>query len=63
MSISTKIMLSLAVIVVGAIITGVIRDMVGAGQYIATGIIVVILFYIWGKSSPVKTGVKGEGND
>ncbi len=54
MGISTKIILSLVIIVVGAIIAGVIRDLVGVGQYIIVGVIVVILFYVWGRSSPEK---------
>ena len=63
MSIATKIILSVVVVVVGSIIAGVIRDLIGVGQYIASGVIVVILFYIWGKPSPAKESIKGEGND
>lgn len=49
MGITTKIIWTLVVVVVGSIIAGVIKDLIGVGQYIAAGVIVMILFYIWGK--------------
>ena len=63
MNIPKKIIWSIVTIVVGAIIAGIIRDMIGVGQYIASGVTVIILFYIWGKSGPEKTGAKEESND
>lgn len=63
MSITTKIIWTLVVVVVGSIIAGVIKDLIGVGQYIAAGVIVMILFYIWGKSSSEKESIRGEGND
>jgi len=46
-SIAKKLGLSVFVVLVGSIIASLIRDLFGAGQYIATGGIVLILFYIW----------------
>ncbi len=63
MGISIKIILSLVIIVAGVIIAGVIRDLVGVGQYIISGVIVVVLFYAWGDYSSEKTSIREEGND
>jgi len=63
MSITTKIIWSLVVVVIGSIIAGVIKDLIGVGQYIASGIIVIILFYIWGKSKPEERSIGGAEND
>lgn len=58
MSIMTKVVSSVVIIVVGAIIAGVIRDIVGAGQYIASGVIVLLLFYVWGRPIPSEESIK-----
>jgi len=63
MSIAMKLILSVVVFLVGSIIAGVIRDVVGVGQYIASGVIVLILFYIWSRPSPAKSSIEGENND
>ena len=63
MNITIKIIWSVVTVVVGSIVAGIIRDLVGVGQYIASGVIVVILFYIWGKTGSENTGIKGGSND
>lgn len=54
MSITMKLISSVIAFVVGSIIYGVIKDLVGAGQYIVAGVIVLILFTIWSRPSVEK---------
>ncbi len=51
MGIWAKIGLTVLVVFIGAIVYGVIRDLVGKGHYIATGVEILILFYIWSRPS------------
>jgi len=52
MSTGTKIALTVAVVLVGVFVFGTLRDLVGQGHYLATGIEVVVLIYIWMRPKP-----------
>ena len=49
MNIIMKLIYSVAIIVVGILISAVVKDLVGIGQFIVLGITVVILFKLWSK--------------
>jgi|GEM_PF-1890441 hypothetical protein len=49
MGVFAKVALSLFVVVVGAVIAGVAKEMIGYGQYLVHLSIVLGLFYIWKK--------------
>ena len=49
MGIVGRIALSLIVLVVGSVAVGAIGSEVGSGQYLAAGVVVAILVYIWKK--------------
>jgi len=51
-----KIGISIAVVMIGAITFGALRDIFGHGQYIATVVEVLILIWIW--TRPTKTSAK-----
>lgn len=42
-----KIGISIAVVLIGAFIFGVLRELVGHGEYMATAVEVFILIWIW----------------
>ena len=49
MSTATKVGLTLVVFVVGSIIAGIIKEVVVHGQYLTSGAMVLIFFYIWSR--------------
>ena len=49
MGILAKVALSIVIVVVGAVIAGIAKESVGAGQYLIHGVIVVALIYLWNK--------------
>lgn len=51
-----KIGISIAVVMIGALTYGALRDIFGYGQYLATAVEVLILIWIW--TRPTKTSVK-----
>ena len=51
MGIGVKIGLSIIVVLIGALVYGLLRDLAGFGQYVATGVEVLILGYIWTRPS------------
>lgn len=59
MSLGLKIGLTVLVVLIGGVIFGVLQDTIGRGQYLAAGVEVIILFYIWTRKVPFadsKTG-------
>ncbi len=52
MSIATKIALTLVVLVVGTVIFGIIKEVVGYGQHLFAGAMLLIFFYIWSRPKP-----------
>lgn len=63
MNIAMKLGLSVVVILVGSIIAAIVRDFVGVGPYIASGVIVLILFYIWSRPRTPRSDTKGEAHE
>ena len=55
MNILTKIILSIVVFAIGTIVFGVLTDMVGKGQYISVGVMLLILFSIWNRPTVTVT--------
>lgn len=51
LGVGTKIGLTVMVVLIGGMIYGLLRDLVGHGQYIVAGIEVFILWYIWSRPS------------
>ncbi len=49
MGILAKVALSIVIVVVGAVIAGIVKESIGAGQYLIHGVIVVALIYLWSK--------------
>ncbi len=49
MNIIMKFIYSAATIVVGMLISAVVKNIVGAGQFIVLAVTVVIVFQIWSK--------------
>lgn len=47
MSIGVKIVLTAIIFIIGVIGFGILRDEIGHGQYIFTGLEVLALFWIW----------------
>jgi len=54
MSLLMKIVLSIVVFIVGSVIASIVREMLGGGFYITSGLIVLVLIYIWRRPSPAK---------
>ncbi len=50
-SILMKIVLSVVVFLIGSVIAGAVRDVLGGGFYIISGLIVMVLIYIWSRPS------------
>ena len=63
MSIAMKLGLSVGIVLVGSIIAGIVRDLVGFGQYIASSVIVLILFYVWSRPRTASSDTKGESRE
>lgn len=53
MGIVGRIVLSLVVLGVGSIAVGAIDSEVGTGQYLAAGVVILILIYIWKKPTSI----------
>ena len=51
MGIGMKVGLSAIVVLIGALVYGLLRDLAGFGQYVSTGVGVLILGYIWTRPS------------
>ena len=51
MGIGMKVGLSAIVVLIGALVYGLLRDLTGFGQYVSTGVEVLILGYIWTRPS------------
>ncbi len=49
MNIIMKLIYSVAIIVAGILISAVIKDIVGIGQFIVLGITVFVFFKLWSK--------------
>ena len=62
MSIVKKIFLTIVIFFIGTIISGVVSDFFDIGQYITIGVMVVIIFQVWSRSSPQNKITKGEGD-
>ena len=63
MSIAMKLWLSATIVLVGSIVAAIVRDLVGVGQYIASGVIVLILFYIWSRPRTPGSDTKGKPHE
>lgn len=62
MSIAKKIFITILIVVIGTIISGVVGDLIGVGQYITTGVMVVIIFLVWSRPHPKNKITKGESD-
>lgn len=58
-----KLGLSIVVVLVGSIIAAIIRELVGAGQYIAFGVIVLVLYNIWSRPRTPASDMEGETHE
>jgi len=42
-----KVLFSVSALFVGTIVFGVVRDTLGSGQHIVSGLLIALLIYIW----------------